>query len=1163
MKQSRRKTRSIRVENTVALPSTRHGEDDKNGYTCYDIARIRGIIRKTVTHVHNTKSLDIINGSDFNHCVSTLEDVSGKLDALETKIEQGEHHDWTRTVADARNQLSLLLRSYGTDALADLLVQCCGSKFVERLDDGDHWRWRCLKECAHPTSYRFVPWKEDKTRNAIVSATLENVPASRTGNGTQQDTRDTHLRRNRIVDDSSIVEHATTLDCFDMARTCKDFQQRVYGMKVVFQDYEHRRTVIVSSIVDDVPLWSFGDNSATSVKSLEHELTGMAKKQDIETEPIGGFVSCLTLKDVLIYSSEEIIQRFAGYVSQAKRLHRLPLANLVAEFAEAEQYAQRTILLQLLTMSHKPEYQYTAYLLFDILSADTGSVVDTHEQKHLFDSLPTKAKQFFKDALKRTVQYTTELGKFDMNKIPLEQQICLMKVDDSVKEKAMLKLKEVKNKGEESGTKARQYLEALLKIPFGIYREEPILTVKHEIKGVFNEMLGRIRESPLCDCVEQIPVKTDYTSLEIATYTAGLKRSMVEHRISRAKALLVAYVNEKDTREELFEFIKQLNGFIRAIQESGSTSPRIRKIPKSGRNIQQMLSSINDLVLRLGPRVVELVDYLGLTRGGSGGPLGASVFAIAENGIRETERLTCKVKDYINQVGNTLTDAVHGHTKAKRQIERIIGQWINGEQTGYCFGFEGPPGVGKTSLAKKGIANCLVDDNGSPRPFTFIAIGGASNGSTLEGHNYTYVASTWGRIVDVLMDKKCMNPIIFIDELDKVSRTEHGREIIGILTHLIDQTQNDSFQDKYFHGIDINVSKALFIFSYNDVDAIDRVLLDRIHRIKFSALTLDDKLTVTRDYLLPEVLNKMGLTGSVDVPDDVIKFVIEKYTNEPGVRKLRELFFEIIGEMNISILRGETDYELPIVMTVDTVKHHLRDKLTVRPYVISRVTPTVGVINGLYANSLGQGGVLPIEVSVLPSAQLLELHLTGMQGDVMKESMQVARTLAFKLAGSCLSDWLGYGCDSHPVAGGSSIDNGVPSMGPSIGPSAGVGYKKGLHIHVPEGATKKDGPSAGTAITIAIYSCITGVPIRHDVAITGEICLSGCVTAIGGLEEKVIGGIKAGVKHFVFPTENEKDYAKIRETYDGKGILDDIVFTSVGTIHEALALSVAKDTADD
>ena len=139
------------------------------------------------------------------------------------------------------------------------------------------------------------------------------------------------------------------------------------------------------------------------------------------------------------------------------------------------------------------------------------------------------------------------------------------------------------------------------------------------------------------------------------------------------------------------------------------------------------------------------------------------------------------INKYMNEVRGTLNNAVHGHDKAKSQIEKIIAQWINGEQTGYSFGFEGPPGIGKTSFAKKGLANCLKDADGVCRPFSFIAIGGQDNGSILNGHNYTYVGSEWGKFVDILIKNKCMNPIIFIDELDKISRTEHGKEIIGIL----------------------------------------------------------------------------------------------------------------------------------------------------------------------------------------------------------------------------------------------------------------------------------------------------------------------------------------------------------------------------------------------
>ena len=166
-------------------------------------------------------------------------------------------------------------------------------------------------------------------------------------------------------------------------------------------------------------------------------------------------------------------------------------------------------------------------------------------------------------------------------------------------------------------------------------------------------------------------------------------------------------------------------------------------------------------------------------------------------------------------------------------------------------------GTGKTPLIKNGLSKCLLDNKGEARPFFFLPIGGSVNGSTLVGHNYTYVGSTWGSIVQILIDKKCMNPIIFIDEVDKISKTEHGKEIVGILTHLLDPAQNDCFQDKYFTGIDLDLSKALFILSYNDVEAIDKILLDRVHRIKFDSLSLEDKLIICNTHILPEVYKKM------------------------------------------------------------------------------------------------------------------------------------------------------------------------------------------------------------------------------------------------------------------------------------------------------------------
>jgi ATP-dependent Lon protease len=409
-------------------------------------------------------------------------------------------------------------------------------------------------------------------------------------------------------------------------------------------------------------------------------------------------------------------------------------------------------------------------------------------------------------------------------------------------------------------------------------------------------------------------------------------------------------------------------------------------------------------------------------------------------------------------------------------------------------------------------------------------MGGDSNGSTLHGHNYTYVGSTWGSIVQILIDKKCMNPIIFIDEVDKISKTEHGKEIVGILTHLLDPAQNDCFQDKYFTGIDIDLSKALFILSYNDAEAIDKILLDRVHRIKFSNLTLEDKLIISKSHILPEVYKKMGLENMLCFSDDVLKFIIDEYTSESGVRKLKEILFEIVGEVNLDILKNTSaDVDLPIIITKEDIKiKYFKDKHEIKHKKI-HLSHKIGIINGLWANALGKGGVIPIQVNWLPSDKFLSLKLTGMQGDVMKESMNVALTLAWKLT---------------PVSRQKILRDEY----------CDVTNLNGVHIHCPEGSVPKDGPSAGTAITTAIFSIFNNKKIKYHIAITGEISLDGNVTEIGGLDLKFIGGIKAGVKDFIFPNENLKDYTAFIDKYKGSELLDGIHFYPVDTIDEVLKL---------
>jgi ATP-dependent Lon protease len=379
-----------------------------------------------------------------------------------------------------------------------------------------------------------------------------------------------------------------------------------------------------------------------------------------------------------------------------------------------------------------------------------------------------------------------------------------------------------------------------------------------------------------------------------------------------------------------------------------------------------------------------------------------------------------------------------------------------------------------------------------------------------------------------------MNPIIFIDEVDKISRTENGKELIGILTHMLDPAQNECFQDKYFTGIDIDLSKALFILSYNDASLIDKILLDRVHRIKFNSLSLEDKLIISKNHLLPEIYKKIGLEDMIEIDDDVLKYIIDEYTCEAGVRKLKEILFEIVAEINLDVLNNfDKEYTLPIKITIDDIKKkYFKDK---RENIIRKVPDEslVGYANGLYATALGNGGTLPIHAKFFPSENFLELKLTGLQQDVMKESMHIALTIAWNLTPDNKKQLIRNLYD-------------------------GENNKCGINIHPGDGSVQKNGPSAGGIITIVLYSLLNDVPIKARFAMTGEIQMSGHVTAIGGLNHKILGSLKAGVKEYIYPKENKKDFDEFYEKYKDDERLKDIKFYEVDHISEALKLILDK-----
>jgi ATP-dependent Lon protease len=1140
---------SVVTANTTNTTNTTVTTTTEVSCMLLQIERLRDMIQKTILAQHQYKLVDILSTNDINLSIQYLEKIYRNFDSIET----GLHSASNKTILELKYEIKLIMsemssifRNYGTHSIGDLLEVTIGSDHVKYATtptmhvtavgtvgaatmsiEWDHKKYEVLKMYFHPINFKILPWKNERK-----SATSDKL-----------------IQKNRIVEDFVIVEKSTNLDCFDLARTNKNFASRVFGIKVAVHNYVEQKTLIINGLVDNVLLDCISCEHVTN--RVAHLWKNVPKDPEFMAESFTKYIKSLSLKDILVFSNDELYSRYLSNVSVIQLMKQKQTSQLVKEFINTDLFSQRSMLIQLLLKSNEHEYKYLSYLLYDMLSNEINPQVESNEQTALFNSLPWNMKLYFKDAMKQTVSYTNAISKYDAGNIPLEQQICLLKTTDAVKEKAMVKLREIKSKSDDTTTKARQYLDGLLKIPFGAFAREKILDEIAVVKEVYLQMQMRYR-TIFCEDVddeeEKIEKTEKITVLEIKNSCIKINNRIEEIASKYLNKFIIGLIiNHK--KDVLFTILTKVTTFIKknklnivVVAMTGKTVEHIKtsiecylvnvfkivlmslKKCKKGEDEDGTLQKCDDFFKEL------LVEYCLDNKCVS--PI--SLIRDLINDSSKMERIMNGVGDYVTNVSATLDSAVHGHVQAKRQIERIIGQWISGESTGYCFGFEGPPGCGKTSLAKYGLANCLKNENGESRPFAFVAMGGSSNGSTLEGHNYTYVGSMWGKIVDILMDKKCMNPIIFIDELDKISNTDHGREIVGILTHLIDSTQNDCFQDKYFNGIDLDLSKALFIFSYNDPSAVDKILLDRIHRIKFKHISLDEKLVICKDYLLPELYKKMGLeNGVVELSEENLKFIIEKYTCEPGVRKLKELLFEIIGEINLKCIKMKTksnndSISLPIVITNEEIKtNYLRERHEVRVQQIS-ASSKVGIINGLWANAVGRGGIIPIEAHFFPCDRFFDLKLTGMQGDVMKESMNVAKTLAWSLL---TEDEMTRNLEMFTKT-----------------------KMQGIHIHCPEGATPKDGPSAGTAITCVLYSLLTNKKIDNRIAITGEINLQGHVTAIGGLDLKIMGGINGGVTTFIFPKDNKKDYDEFMEKNGTKEEVKSIVFIQVSSIQEVLGM---------
>ncbi|MGG7073002.1 endopeptidase La [Campylobacter sp. 9BO] len=492
-----------------------------------------------------------------------------------------------------------------------------------------------------------------------------------------------------------------------------------------------------------------------------------------------------------------------------------------------------------------------------------------------------------------------------------------------------------------------------------------------------------------------------------------------------------------------------------------------------------------------------------------------------------------KKRSSITEVSKHLNADHHSLEKPKERIEeyfalrellelRGVSEKVN---NGAILCFAGPPGVGKTSLANS-IAKALK------RELVRIALGGLEDVNELRGHRRTYIGAMPGRIVQGLIEAKQMNPVVVLDEIDKVGRSYRG-DPTAVLLEILDPEQNNKFRD-YYLNFNIDLSKVIFIATANDVSAIPAPLRDRMEFIQLSSYTPQEKFEIAKKYLIPQELKKHGLKPSdITISKDAISLIIAEYTRESGVRNLRRKIADILRKVAKNIL---TKNEGKINVTAKNLKDFLEKK--VFEIESADKKDRIGQVNGLAWTSVG-GDVLRIEAIRIQGKGAMQI--TGQLGDVMKESAQIAFSLVKVL-----------------------IDNKKIKVPMSIVPKfdddkrkldfSDVYRRYDLHLHVPEGATPKDGPSAGITMVTAIASILTDIKVRHDVAMTGEITLSGRVLPIGGLKEKLIAAHKAGIKIALIPRKNfERDLNDIPED-----VKNDINIIAVDVIEDVLKHAFVK-----
>ncbi|HJZ93316.1 MAG TPA: endopeptidase La [Gemmataceae bacterium] len=571
-----------------------------------------------------------------------------------------------------------------------------------------------------------------------------------------------------------------------------------------------------------------------------------------------------------------------------------------------------------------------------------------------------------------------------------------------------------------------------------------------------------------------------------------------ETRVLELRNQVASKAQQEMTKEQREYWLRQQ---MRAIQdELGESTPEKAEAGDLRRRLQE--SDLPDAVRKEAERELNRLERL---------PPAAPDFQVTRTYLELILELPWKKSSEAAidlAAAKEVLDADHyGLERIKERIlEHLAVLKLNPKARAPILCLVGPPGVGKTSLGQS-VARA------TGRTFERLSLGGMHDESELRGHRRTYIGAMPGRLIQAIRRAGVNNPVLMLDEIDKLGRDYRGDPAAALL-EILDPAQNNTFRDNYL-DLPFDLSNVLFITTANTLDPIPAPLLDRLEVLRLSGYSEAEKVEIARRYLIPRQVKETGLPdGSFNLPDETVRRLVSRYTREAGVRQLEQMIGRLARKVAVRFAQGTTE---PVTIGPEDLSELLGPERFSPEEARKQLPP--GVATGLAWTETG-GDVLYIEASLIPGAH--GLKLTGQLGEVMKESASIARSLMMAQAAR-------FGIDP------------------------GVFRRNGVHIHVPAGAVPKDGPSAGVAMVTALASLYTHTPARSDTAMTGEVTLTGLVLPIGGVKEKVLAARRAGITHIVLPKANEKDLRDVPEP-----VRNEMAFVMASTVEDVLAATIPQ-----